>query len=1637
MSEKSSIRQAIIRKESIKAYSSNHQAERREMFAELKHRAQDKMNSGQVELFIEFMEHLYATASYEDLSAHTLSDFLGANISFWNEVYHRKPGQLKLRIFNPQFEELGWQSSHTIIELVQDDMPFLVDSLLMELNRREMTVHTIFHTGAFKVLRDANDAITHVYPMGTDINEVSNEALVYIEVDKLSEPELLEGLTQAFQHILNDVKLCVQDWPEVMAKVDETVHILESLEVPETNKAALAESVEFLKWLSNNHFTFLGWREYKLEKEAGDDWILKPIEGTGLGVLRYFDANKISRQFSKLPPTAKKIILDKNSYIESLKTNRLSTVHRHAYTDQIEIKVFDKSGQVCGIRRIVGLYTSVAYNSRPYAIPLLRQKVRAVMQNSKLSPAGHAGKALLNILETLPRDDLFQSSVQELLELSLGILQMQERRRISLFVRKDVFGRFMSCLLFIPSDRYNTELGTAAKNILMKAFHGTEVHQTTVFSESILARIHFLIRIDTTETLVYDIAAVEEKLRQISRNWKDDLYEELLELFGEEEGSHLFLHYKSAFPAGYVETFSPRTAAYDIQHFEKMEKPEHLRMSFSKPLESDNHHYRFKLYHLQEPIPLSDALPILENMGLRVLTEQPYRIQQSEDHVAWINDFAMTTQLGADVRIDEVKELFQETFEKVWFQQTEDDGFNRLALLAHLNWREISVIRAYAKYFKQINFTFSQSYIEEAFSQYPAIARELVDLFKLRFDPERQDGAQTIVTVLTQRIEDLLSEVLSLDEDKIFRRYYEAIMATLRTNFFVKDAEGNFKEYISVKLDPHAMAEMPLPRPMVEIFVYSPSFEGIHLRSGKVARGGIRWSDRREDFRTEVLGLMKAQRVKNSVIVPTGAKGGFVLKLIPKEASREEIQEEAVKCYQKYICALLDITDNRVEGQVITPESVIRYDDPDSYLVVAADKGTATFSDYANDVALQYDFWLGDAFASGGKTGYDHKKMAITARGAWESVKRHFRELNRNTQTENFTVLGIGDMSGDVFGNGMLLSQHIQLVAAFDHRHIFIDPNPDPELSFIERQRLFNLPRSSWMDYQAELISQGGGVFLRNAKSIKLTPEIKNMIGFEKETIEPNVLITLLFKMKIDLLWNGGIGTYIKASTESQVDVGDKANDAIRVNGCELGAQVVGEGGNLGATQRGRVEYALLGGRIVTDFIDNSAGVDCSDHEVNIKILLNQVMANGDLTEKQRNTLLTSMTEEVADLVLRDNYTQTQAVSLAQDQVKYSLDLFVRVLEDLEKVGLLDRAIEFLPTDKELQERKASGKGLVAPELAVLLAYFKIFLKEELLKSPIPEEPYISRFVEAEFPSMLHQRFKQDILNHSLYREIVVTQLCDRIVDYMGITFVTRLRTQTGATYANIVKAFVIVKDIFSVDSIWHQIEQMDYKVPCFVQREMLQSVARFMRRAVRWIIRNYGSSEAVEAVIIHYRPKVEKLNADFSAYFKGLTAELYDSIVRRYTEQGANEVTARHIARVQFLLPMLDIIDVGGNGNIPIAEVTEMYFVLAHELELDWFQQLILNYNEQTHWDALAKAALRDDVGMLHRDLTRNILRVRALKIPEGFTLYETWQKQHQAIIDRWKQIMLDLKSSNTVEFVMLTVACRELKDLAHASEH
>ncbi len=1605
---------------------------REELLSNLEAHVRTKVSADKAELLATFIQQYYATVSLDDLLSHELLDLYGAVISHWNLMEGRQPGETKIHIYNPQYEQHGWQSTHTVIEIAHDDMPFLVDSVQMELNARGFTTHMIVHVGGMKLVRDDNYAIKKVYPLGTSAPTAQEEAPIFLEIDRVTDPAALKELENAIINILQDVRAAVEDWQKTRDQVQASIDNLKS-NPPAIDKVKVKEAINFLEWMLDDHFTFLGWRSYTLEKNDKDT-VLKVVPGTGLGVLRESGSEKISRHFSNMTPEAQKMALAPDILIIA-KTNTKSTVHRPAYTDYIGIKCFDEKGNIIGEHRIIGLFTSAAYNRNPKDIPGLCEKVKTVMKMSKLSPKGHAGKALLNILETLPRDDLFQTDTDELLKLSMGILQLQERRRIRLFVRKDIYGRFISAYVYVPRDRYNTELRHDFQDILQKAFHGTEVSFTTTFSDSVLARIHFMVRIDLTKPLEYDIADIESRLIEVGKSWVDELSAGLIDFYGEERGNEIAHMFAKSFPAGYRENESVRTAIIDIDHIRRIQSDDGLSMSVFRPIDEQENILRFKLYRLHKPVPLSDALPILENMGLRVLGEQPHMITLSDGTRAWVNDFRMSYKHALKLQVEEVKETFQTAFENIWYGKAENDGFNNLVLSAGLSWREIAVLRAYSKYMKQIGVTFNQTYIEETMSNYHNISSLLIEYFNLRFDPAMQKGNKTKLASLDKKIMDELDEVISLDEDRIIRKFCDIIKATLRTNYFQTCDDGEPKAYLSFKLSPDDIPDIPLPRPMYEIFVYSPSVEGVHLRSGKVARGGLRWSDRREDFRTEVLGLMKAQKVKNSVIVPAGAKGGFVPKNLPLGGTREEIMTEGISCYREFIRGLLDITDNVINDKIVAPSNTTRYDGDDPYLVVAADKGTATFSDFANEESIEYGHWLHDSFASGGKTGYDHKGMGITAKGAWESVKRHFRELGLNTQEEDFTVVGVGDMAGDVFGNGMLLSEHIRLVAAFNHMHIFIDPNPDAASSFKERERLFNMPRSSWADYDSKLISKGGGVFSRSAKAIKLTSEIKKVLNLKADIIEPDVLIRAILTAEVDLFWNGGIGTYVKASSELNSEIGDKANDNLRINGCDLKCRVVGEGGNLGFSQRARIEYALNGGKIYTDFIDNSAGVDCSDHEVNIKILLNKVVENGDMTEKQRNQLLADMTDDVSELVLKNNYYQTQAISIATYDENQSIDSFSRFMEALEAEEKLDREIEFLPDEKDLFERKSMGKCLTAPEISVLMAYSKICLKEQILASDIPEDPFLSAYVDTAFPKVLTKKYHKEIHAHSLRREIIATQISNVVINDMGLTFPHMITAETGATTSTIIRAYFIAKEVFGMHDFLQKIESLDYKVSSEVQMNMVMAAVRLLKRSTRWFIRNHRDLSDMPKIIKQYSAGVVKMYDSVSSLVQGVGKEHIEHDAEAFIEAGVPEKMAHSTSGMSAMFAVLDIVAASNQHKLNPEHVAQVYFTIGAKLELGWFREQLIAELSESHWDVLARSALCDDIDFQQRQLAISVIQHNPA-IEDINQSIELWLEEHCLLVDRWKKMLLELRSSTSIEFVMLAVAARELFDINQASQ-
>jgi len=1606
------------------------QAIKEELIGRVASLARDRLPRGKSEWAERFVRQYYANVPPDDVAAVEIDQLYGAALAFWNFGRAREPGKPKIRAYNPRFEDHGWKSHHTVIEIVNDDMPFLVDSVTAELNRRELTVHLIIHPVA-RVKRDAKGNLAELYAPQEAPEGTVGESYMHIEIDEQTSPQVLQEICAGLMSVLGDVRAAVEDWRTMRGRLGELLEGFGKATLP-LPPEEVSEAEAFLRWVGDNHFTFLGYREYDLvgrEPQAK----MEVTPQTGLGILR--DDSELvyrgRRDTSALTPDVQ-AFLREPKLLTVNKSDRRATVHRPSYMDVVTVKKFGTQGEVVGERLFVGLFTSAAYNRVPRDIPLLRRKVASVIAGSGFAPNSHDGKALAHILDTYPRDELFQIQEGELNEIAMGILHLQERQRIALFVRKDPFERFVSCLTYVPRDRYNTQLRKRFGRILEKAMAGRVTSFEPEFStETMLARVHFIISATPGQIPEIQIDEIEAKLVEAARSWGDKLKEALVESNGEERGLKLFRRFADAFPTDYRERFTIHTALVDIDKIEAVLAEGAMGMHLYRPLEAAESEVRFKIYNAGTAVALSDILPMLEDMGLRVLQEVPFLVAPHEAQPVYLHDFGMVRADGAAIDLEALREPFQDAFARVWTGQMEADGFNRLVLACGLGWREVMILRAFCKYLRQTGIAFSQAYMEETLTHNPRLARAIVELFLARADPAGPKEAEARAGALKKQIEQGLDKVESLDEDRILRRFVNLVEATLRTDYFQTGKDGGPKPYFSVKLDSHKVDELPEPRPLYEIWVYSPRMEGIHLRGGKVARGGIRWSDRREDFRTEILGLMKAQMVKNTVIVPVGSKGGFVVKRPPAEGGREALMAEVVECYRTLMRGLLDVTDNIRQGKVIPPEDVARRDGDDPYLVVAADKGTATFSDIANAVSRdEYGFWLDDAFASGGSAGYDHKKMGITAKGAWESVKRHFREMGRDIQAEDFSVVGIGDMSGDVFGNGALLSEHIRLLGAFNHLHIFVDPDPDPKASLAERRRLFDLPRSSWSDYDSKLISKGGGVFDRKAKSIKLTAEMKRVFGLAKDSATPAELIQAMLKVPVDLLWFGGIGTFVKTRAESHAEAGDRANDALRVNAEELGAKVIGEGANLGVTQRGRIAYALAGGRINTDAIDNSAGVDTSDHEVNIKIQLGDVVSRGDMTMKQRDALLQTMTDEVGTLVLRDNYLQTQALTVAETEGLALLDEQVLLMHRLERRGRLNRAIEFLPTDDELAERAGAGRGLTRPELAVLLAYAKIDLYDQLLPTDLPDDPLLVEDLVRYFPQPLRAGFRPAIERHSLRREIIATYVTNSIVNRMGATFVHATEEKTGMPAPDIARAYTIARDIFDLRRLWSAIEGLDNKVAARVQAEMMIEIRHAVERVTHWFLANARHPINVTATAADYGPGIAEL---WSRLDQLLADEDRSALGRRasgYTEKAVPAELARRVASLDFLVSGCDIVRVARAGSHKVEDVARVYFEIGARFGIDWLRGAAEALPLDGHWQKLAVAAIVDDLYAHQSELVTRVLAATAQAAPADGPI-ESWVKAHAAPVARAESVIADIKSGGQLDLAMLAVANRQLRSM------
>jgi len=1566
----------------------------------------------------DFVRRLYERISDRDLGARPAGERAGVGLQLLAFARRRLPGVAKVRAFNPTLAEHGVEARGSIVQLVNDDMPFLVDSVLNELARRDIAVHLLAHP-VIAVRRDLDGDLAS---FGSDAGErAASESMMSLEIERQADRASLEELAAALQRMLAEVRLAVADWGPLQAACRDAKTDL-------ARDTDATEHAAFLDWLVARHFTFLGHRQYRYADDpaqpAGLRYDLVP--GSALGILRddrlrLFDpgvgGGEAMVRFARGPRT-----------LAIVKTDRRALVHRDAAMDCVIVKVHDSDGRAVGERRLVGLFTSRAYHAPAADVPVLRAKTDSVLRRSGFDRDGHDGKALEAILEAWPRDELFQIDPETLHDHAIGVLQLQERRRVALFSRLDTVGRFASCLVFCPRERFDEALAERFGAILARAWGG-EVAATTSSArpDSPLAQLLFSVRLSAAAPSP-DLVALEAALAEAAATWSDRFHDAAQARFGEAEGRTLARERRAAFPATYRETFGAADALADLPPLDEIASGAAVAMRLAREAGTPPARLQLRLFHPGAPRALSDILPALENFGLRVISEAPFALAPAAGGVA-LQVLTLETADGRALDQDTVGTRFLATLHEIWSGAQESDRLNALVLSAGLDWREVALLRSYARYLRQTGIPFSQDYMDRTIAAWPDVAAGIVALFRAGLDPAlgAADAGprRAAIDAAQAALDTALERVATLDEDRILRRTVDAVRNTLRTDFFQRDAQGQGRPrpWIAHKLDSRALADLPAPRPLVEIFVCAPRVEGIHLRGGRVARGGLRWSDRREDFRTEILGLMKTQMVKNAVIVPVGSKGGFYVKQPPASGGREAQQAEGVACYRLFIRALLGLTDNLAPSGIVPPPDTVRHDGDDPYLVVAADKGTATFSDIANGLAREAGFWLDDAFASGGSAGYDHKKMGITAKGAWEQVKRHFREAGTDIQTTPFTVAGVGDMSGDVFGNGMLLSRQIRLVAAFDHRNIFLDPSPDPALSWAERERLFALPRSSWKDYDASLISAGGGVFERGAKSIALSSAAAQVLGLTAGAITPIDLMRGILKAPVDLLYFGGIGTYVKASSESHAEAGDRATEALRIDAVELHAGVLGEGANLALTQRARIEAALAGRRLNTDALDNSAGVDTSDHEVNIKVATGAAIGRGALAGGARDTLLASMTDEVAALVLRNNYQQGLAITVAEARAAELHDRLERAMRRLERAGKLDRAVEALPASDAMRRRAAQHQPLTRPELSVLLAYAKIDLNEALLASDLPDDPLLEPELLRYFPQALREGFAPDLKAHRLRREITALQVVNSTINRGGPSFVHDVADRTGAPAAGIARAFAVVRDAWRLRDLWTAIESLDHTLKAPAQTAMMVASQRFLERAVQWVLRRWPQPLDTMAATARLGPAVEALQALPAEIVGPAEMAALEARVAGFVELGAPRDLAKRVASLDILAVAGDLLQVAETRD-PVG-VAGVYFRLGERLGLAALREGARKLPREGGWPALATASIAEELDAAQAALCRSALAA-------GGDSLAAWERPRAVALARYDRLAAEIAAAGAPDLAMLTVALAELRSLA-----
>jgi glutamate dehydrogenase len=1572
-----------------------------------------------------FTAQLFARAAPEDLTRYEPRELAALAEEAWAFLKERKSGGAKVR-FESRPGPIGAERIKTvsIIEIVNDDMPFLLDSIMNELTEVGVEVRLVVHP-IFTVERDNAGALIGFRGDAPAVGAAQRESFIHIHVERIEDELRRAQVVRALELVLADVRVVVQDWRPMLTRVGELIADIRN-HPPHLTVDEVAEAVQFLEWLVANNFTFLGIREYAFPGGEGE---IEPKFETGLGILRAREVRVLrrGRELVSITPEVMEFLKEPKALIIT-KANVRSRVHRRVHLDYIGVKRFDADGRLVGEFRIVGLFTSTVYTRSTRTIPYLRRKVDALMKRAGFDPDSHSGKALVNVLESYPRDELFQIDEDLLFQFALEILYLDERPRVRVLVRRDKFDRFVSVLVFVPRERYDSNARQAIGGYLATAFKGHVSSFYPSFTEGPLVRVLFIIGRYEGATPNPDRASLEQAVANIVRTWTDGLAEALTLVHDATKAQALIKRYRDAFPLAYRETL-PAVAVGDIRMVESLSEVRPLGADFYVRRGSERTAAGLKVWSRQRPIPLSERVPVLENMGFKVVDELTYRIEPASAAEVWLHDMVLERADGGAIDLEALKQRLEACFMAVMRGRAENDGYNALVLEAGLQWRDVALVRTLSRYLRQAKVAYSQDYMWATLRKHAAVAADILHLFHARFDPRGEQANEARAARqadIRARIETALQAVESLDEDRILHHFVNTVEAALRTNFYQIDPGDQPKPTISVKFESGKIDGLPLPRPLYEIFVYSPRVEAVHLRFGKVARGGIRWSDRPQDFRTEVLGLCKAQQVKNAVIVPVGAKGGFIPKQLPVGGPRDAIASEGVGAYKVFITSLLDITDNLGPDGVIPPKSVVRHDGDDPYLVVAADKGTATFSDTANAISTEHDFWLGDAFASGGSAGYDHKKMGITARGAWEAVRRHFREMDVDIITTPFTVAGVGDMSGDVFGNGMLCDRTIRLLAAFDHRDIFIDPNPDPAKSYAERRRLFDLPRSSWQNYDPALISPGGGIYARNAKEIALSTQAQTLLGFATAKVTPQQVMNAILKLDVDLLWFGGIGTYVRGAIETDDQVGDRANDPIRVAGADLRCKVVGEGANLGVTQRGRIEAAARGVRINTDAIDNSAGVNTSDVEVNIKIALSVPVRDGRLTEDARNALLVTMTDEVAALVLRNNYLQTLALSLAQRRGLEDFGFQQREIQTLEARGLLDRAVEVLPDDKDIAERARRGQPFTRPEIAVLLAYAKLSLYDDLLVSKVPDDPYLGRELGRYFPRELSESFPDAVEKHRLRREIIATQLANSMINRGGPTLIVRIADQTGASTDRIAAAFAAVRDSYGLTALNGEIDALDAKIPGARQLELYAAVQDLLLDRVVWFLRNEDLSKGLAEIVEHYRAGIAAVGAALEGVLSVEALAARDARAADLAKAGVPEPLARRIADLPALAAAPDVVLVADRTGKGVAEVAATYFAAGTFFRLDRIVGAARGIVVNDYFDRLALDRALDSIGAAERRLTAEMLGNGAA----GAAAVELWVKPRAGEVERIRTAVHEIAGSG-LTLSKLAVAASLLGDL------